>query len=100
MEIIFSEKIGGSKFALFKDLNEQECSLSVSRIETTRAVYFGVDEPEMKIRKRSLTDGSLKNVDFLPPVELKVSSRMLLTQEQVKELLPMLQKFVDTGELR
>jgi hypothetical protein len=33
------------------------------------------------------------------PKEVSLCTRMHLTQEQVKDLLPILQKFVETGEI-
>mgnify|MGYP006958843775 CR=1 FL=1 len=34
------------------------------------------------------------------PKEVLLTTRMHLTQKQVKDLIPILQKFVDTGELK
>lgn len=67
----------------FTDLYGAECSIQKSSLATEDAIWFGVDEP--------------------PPDTDHAKSgcwgRMHLTQDQVAELLPLLQKFVDTGEL-
>ena len=81
----------GSRYFLFKDYNDKECSLTHSRLEIENVVWLGVEEP------RILTsNGILK--EPIPDV-IDIESRMLLTQEQVKSLLPMLQKFAYTGVL-
>lgn len=70
-------------FALieFDDLYEQKCSLQKSSIATTDAIWLGV----------SNTGEKLGNKD--------VNNRMHLNRKQVKELLPHLIKFIETGEL-
>lgn len=60
----------GCKLMQFKDLYGKECSIQESSLATEYAIWVGVTE-----------------------------ERMHLTQEQVKELLPILQKFADTGEI-
>jgi hypothetical protein len=62
----------------FKDNYKQQCSLQKSNAALENKIWFGVDK-----------DINGKTV----------IARMHLTQEQVKLLLPHLQKFADTGEL-
>jgi len=38
-------------------------------------------------------------VDYAIPEDVFLTTRMHLTREQVKMLIPILQKFVDTGEI-
>lgn len=59
----------------FTDKYDQSCSLQKSSLATEDCIWFGVD-----------------NAAITHP-------RMHLTQDMVKELLPYLQKFVETGEL-
>jgi len=54
----------------FKDRYGVECTIQKSSLATEEAIWFGY-----------------KN------------NRMHLTQDQVKELLPILQRFVETGEI-
>lgn len=56
----------------FKDLYGKDCTIQKSSLATEDAVWIGV------------------NKEF---------ARMHLTQEQIKNLLPILTKFVETGEL-
>lgn len=81
----------GSRYFLFKDYNNKECSLTHSRLEIENVVWLGVDEPKILTSK-----GIIK--EPIPDV-IDIESRMLLTQEQVKALLPILQKFAYTGVL-
>ena len=85
-----TKEIRGQKFNsfLFKDYNDQECSLTKSKLETENVIWFGVDEP------RVLTSKGIGKENII-----EIESRMLLTREQVKALLPILQKFVDIGVL-
>lgn len=77
----------------FEDRNEQKCSLQKSSLATEDAIWLGVQKVEPMI---------LGNNGWVPvevPEGTMLSSRMHLTQSQVKELLPFLQKFVKTGRL-
>lgn len=67
----------------FKDMYEQPCSLQKSSIATEDCIWFGVHD----------------QIDLNTKEVIGPSQRMHLTQEQVKELLPILQRFVDTGEI-
>ncbi len=62
----------------FEDDYKQKCSLQKSNSALENKLWFGVD----------------KDINGKP-----VNARMHLTQEQLKGLLPYLQKFADTGEL-
>ncbi|MBY6918144.1 hypothetical protein FDB50_15550 [Clostridium botulinum] len=61
----------GFKLISFKDLYGKKCNIQESSLATEEAIWFGVEEV----------------------------SRMHLSREQVKEILPILQKYVDTGEI-
>ena len=63
----------------FVDRYGSECSLQKSSLATEDCIWFGVH--------KSFVKGD------------KSSTRMHLTQDMVKELLPFLKKFVKTGEL-
>ena len=64
----------GFKSGKFTDLYGEKCSIQKSSLATDDAIWLGIDK-------------------------LSVSSRMHLNREQVAKLLPILQKFVETGEL-
>jgi len=45
------------------------------------------------------TDETVGWIDYPLPPEVSIKTRMHLTQEQVRELLPVLQKFAETGKI-
>ena len=77
MEIETTQR--GFGIANFKDRYNQECSIQDSSLATEPAIWLGVDN----------TGESMGN---------KEGQRMHLTINQVKELLPLLQYFVATGD--
>lgn len=60
----------GLELIEFEDLYGKKCSIQESSLATDYALWVGVN-----------------------------GARMHLTQDQVKELIPILQKFVNTGEI-
>ena len=62
----------------FEDDYKQQCSLQKSNAALENKIWFGIEK-----------DINGKNIN----------ARMHLTQEQVRDLLPYLQKFVNTGEI-
>jgi hypothetical protein len=84
-------------FALgkFTDRYGEKCSIQKSSLATEDAIWLGIDTPKVQVENPKGPGW----VDVpLPPGTL-VSSRMHLTQEQVRDLLPLLQYFARTGEL-
>lgn len=90
----------------FTDKYGIECSLQKSSLATENAVWFGVDNPKPQIMTNDAirlgipTEQNSGWIDFEIPNEVFLSTRMHLTQDMVKQLLPMLQKFAETGELK
>jgi hypothetical protein len=91
----------GFKKGEFLDFNGVKCSIQMSSIATDDCIWFGAKEI-----------GLQEFVAFRKPsawkdVELKESeghhyianNRMHLSRKQVKKLIPILQKFVDTRSL-
>ncbi len=56
-----------------------------------------MDNPEIIVNAEIAVEEKASKYPYLS-VDAKTNSRMLLTQEQVKKLLPILQKFADTGD--
>ncbi len=77
----------------FKDKYGRECSLQDSSLASEPAIWFGIDNANPKILKK----GS-GWVPFSVPDDVHFTTRMHLTQEQVKALLPILTYFAETGE--
>jgi hypothetical protein len=76
----------------FIDKYGVECSLQDSSLATEPAIWFGVNEPNPK--KLTKEKGWEK---YELPEDIHMSTRMHLTQEQVKKLLPILTFFAETG---
>ena len=71
----------GFAFKEFSDLYGSECSIQKSSLATNDAIWFGVD-------KHFTLDTTKNNV------------RMHLDKKLVKKLIPILQNFVKTGEVK
>ena len=83
-------------FALleFVDRYDRKCSLQKSSLATEDAIWFGCDDADPKV----LVPGKGWTPIDMPP-DYSANTRMHLTQEQVRTLLPYLQRFAETGEL-
>lgn len=89
----------GFKLIEFEDFYNVKCNIQESSLATEEAIWFGVEDPEPLIMASKTLEGGTGWVKYNIPDDVLLVSRMHLTREQVKELLPVLQKFVDKGEL-
>ncbi|MBW4656641.1 MAG: hypothetical protein KME20_26895 [Kaiparowitsia implicata GSE-PSE-MK54-09C] len=78
MSLKFTKTRRGLPIVRFKDCYGSHCSLQKSSLPSEKAIWLGVDEP---------FDRSIDRV------------RMHLTQDMVRDLLPALQRFAETGEI-
>jgi hypothetical protein len=83
----------------FTDSYKQKCSLQISSLSGDDYIWLGIDEPEIKILASKIIEGGTGWADFPLPKDAEIFSRMHLTRKQVKELLPHLIKFVETGDI-
>jgi len=89
----------------FKDRYGSSCSIQKSSLATEDAIWFGINDADPQImasdaRRMGIpTPATVGWVPFAIPEEVLLSTRMHLTQDQVKELLPILQHFAEHGEL-
>lgn len=79
----------------FKDRYNKQCSLQKSSLATEDAIWLGCDDPEPQV----LIPGKGWTPIELPEGDVSINTRMHLTQEQAKALVPLLIHFVDTGEM-
>lgn len=84
----------GFEIGHFTDRYDVKCSIQKSSLATEDAIWLGPDHPDPKIliegkgwQPAKLPDGCITN------------TRMHLTREQVIELLPLLTRFAQTGDL-
>jgi len=73
----------------FTDLYGSECSIQDSLLATDDAIWLGLDHINAK------EWSTIVGVD-----PEKIPARMHLSREMVAELLPILQRFVDTGSIQ
>lgn len=94
-------------FALgeFKDMYGAKCSIQKSSLATADAIWLGVDNADPKVMASDAARLGIKTeettgwVPYPIPEEVLLSTRMHLSREQVADLLPILTRFVDTGEI-
>lgn len=95
----------GFSFGKFTDLYGVECSIQESPSADDVAIWLGCDELDPKVLLSDAkilgiqTDDTIGWVSYPLPPAVHINTRMHLNQEQVAELLPILQKFVETGEI-
>lgn len=91
----------------FSDRYGAECSIQMSSLATEAAIWFGINDAQPQIMasdalKMGFSTGGQTTgwVPYKVPDEVLLSTRMHLTREQVAALIPVLQHFVDTGEVK
>jgi len=84
------------EYGNFTDLYGEKCSIQKSGLATDDAIWLGIDNPKLIVYENEQKG---KYLATEMPNNFSVHSRMHLNREQVAELLPILQKFVETGEL-
>jgi len=100
MSIMNVTKTGrGFTLIEFSDRYGVLCSLQKSSLATEDAIWLGCSKPDPKILASETPEGGTGWVPYEIPEGVLCDTRMHLTIEQVAELIPILQKFVETGEL-
>ena len=109
MDLEIEKTSRGFKFGKFVDDYGHKCSLQKSSNASRSCIWLGVDDVEPQILSQDAIRLGLKQptndqddwgwMKYELPKEVHLSTRMHLTQDMVKELLPALQKFAETGEL-
>lgn len=95
----------GFDISEFKDTYGQMCSLQHSSIATDDRIWFGVNDGNPMIMASQAKQYGIDPVDgagwvkFPIPDDVLISTRMHLNREQVSELIPYLQSFIETGTL-
>ncbi len=84
----------GFPIILFEDEYGERCSLQISSLIGDQVFcWFGVTSPTIQVMESGKGWQPVKL-----PVGAVVSSRMHISQEQVRQLLPHLQAFAESGE--
>lgn len=95
----------GFDFVEFEDHNGVNCSLQKSSLATEDAIWLGVNDADPQIMAKDAaahgieTEETVGWVPYPVPDAVLLKTRMHLTQEQVRQLLPYLNCFALTGRL-
>ena len=84
----------GFDIAEFTDRYGQKCSLQKSSLATEDCIWLGIDDPDPLVM-----DKKVGWVKYPIHEDVLIHTRMHLSIDQVKELLPYLKRFVKTGNL-
>lgn len=105
MKTIKSKTNRGFKLIEFNDQYDTACSMQKSSLATEDAIWLGVHEANPKIMASDAKAAGIQTeqqtgwIAYPIPKQVLISTRMHLTREQVKSLLPILQRFVEKGDL-
>ena len=88
--------VRGFAIVRFNDSYGVQCSLQKSSSAECDKIWLGCDDADIRALKHGL---GLVSVYTDSMDNVIANTRMHLKREQVAELIPHLQKFVDTGEL-
>lgn len=89
----------------FTDLYGAKCSIQKSSLATEEAIWLGVDSAEPKILASKVgavnpETGEVSGwIPYQIPDDVLLNTRMHLTRDQVKKLLPILSRFAEDGQL-
>ncbi|WP_212747029.1 hypothetical protein [Marinobacter alexandrii] len=89
----------------FLDRYDHSFSIQKSSLATEDCIWFGLDDANPLVlhgdakRLGINTDATCGWIPYPIPDEVNINTRMHLSREQVAELIPVLQHFVDTGDL-
>ncbi len=83
----------------FTDRNDSGCSLQKSSIATEDCIWLGVDNADPVIMASTIIENGVGWAKYPVPEGVHFTTRMHLTIDQVKEILPHLQSFVESGEI-
>jgi hypothetical protein len=95
----------GFTYLQFKDSYDKLCTMQKSSLATDDAIWLGIDDADPKIMASQAASYGIKTeetcgwVPYPIPDAVLLNTRMHLTREQVKALLPALMHFVDTGDV-
>lgn len=99
MEIFKGKTSRGFNCAAFEDIYGAECSIQKSSLADDEAIWFGVDDAAPKVMASTVREGLTGWVKYPLPDGVNLNTRMHLSREQVNALLPILQRFVDAGDI-
>lgn len=106
MEIVPTTTSRGFGLLEFSDLYGARCNVQLSSLAEPEAIWLGVEsaEPQIMASQAAACGVDTKEtVGWVPypiPDQVLLTTRMHLSRAQVTTLLPILQRFAATGEVR
>jgi len=88
----------GFTFYEFKDSNGVPCSIQKSSSVDDK-IWLGVDNANPQILASETPQGGTGWVSYPVPENVSMNTRMHLDIDQAKMLIPILKKFIRTGEI-
>lgn len=83
----------------FTDRYGAACTIQKSSIATEDCIWLGLDDADPRIMASQVQDGGVGWVKYPIHPDVLLSTRMHLSVANAKLLIPLLQTFVETGEL-
>ena len=106
MEIVPSTTGRGFALLEFSDLYGARCNVQLSSLVEPEAIWLGVEsaEPQIMASQAAAFGVDTRETDgWVPypiPDQVMLTTRMHLSRQQVAALIPILQRFAATGEVR
>jgi len=92
-------------YYMFADLYGNSCSIQASSLATKHAIWLGIENAKPQVMATDAKELGIETeeetgwINYPVPEKVLMTTRMHLDREQAKELLKILKKFVDTGEI-
>jgi hypothetical protein len=105
LKITKSKTHRGFAHNTFVDYYGNKCSIQKSSLATDDAIWFGIDDAKPEVMAIDAAELGIKTnettgwVPYPIPDNVSLHTRMHLTRDQVEQLLPILKRFVDTGNV-
>lgn len=105
MNLKFEHTNRGFPIVRFEDRYGAECSIQASSLAAEEAIWFGIDDAKPQIMAVHAAAHGVETaettgwVPYPVPECVLLTTRMHLTRDQVTELMPVLQRFVTSGEV-
>ena len=99
MKFKFGHTERGFPIIWFFDRYDAECTIQKSSLAFEDAIWIGPADADPRILASKTPQGGRGCVPYPIPDDVFLSTRMHLTRQQVAALLPILETFVETGEL-
>ena len=83
----------------FEDIYKRKCSIQKSSLATEDAIWIGVDDADPQILASKIKLGGTGWVKYDMPDDVTFITRMHLNRALAEKILPILERFVETGEI-